>query len=121
MAKQKTGKQEAESFLLQRIGRQLSRIANERDMTIGELAEATGLSYAFTRDLTDGKRNISILTLEDMAKRLEIPLEELLIATFRREPEAEALKTRWGLRRARKKPAVKAKLAKKPGRNTKAR
>ena len=88
------------STIIRRVSRQLARIANERDLTLGELAGTAGFSYAFMRNLMDGKQNISVLTLEDICARLGVPIEIMLSAYLHPEPEPEILKTRWGAKRA---------------------
>lgn len=94
------------SVIIRRVSRQLARIANERDMTLGELAETIGLSYAFVRNLMDGKQNLTILTLEEICGRLGVPIEIMLAAYLHPEPEPATLKTRWGAKRAAKQQAV---------------
>lgn len=90
------------SVIIRRVARQLARIANERGWNLGQLAEQAGVSYAFMQRLMDGKQNLTILTLEDICERLDVPIEIMLVAYLHPEPEAEALKTRWGARRAAK-------------------
>ena len=71
-------------------------------MNAVELAASVGLSYAYLRELLDGKRNISALIIEDIAVRLNVPLGVLLCATFHQEPEPITLQSRWGARRGRR-------------------
>jgi transcriptional regulator with XRE-family HTH domain len=89
-----------ESVIIRRVARQLNRIAHDRGMTAKELAETLGLSYAYVRDLLDGKRNMSILTLEDMCFKLGVPLEIMLGAYLHGEQEPVQLPSRWGAKRA---------------------
>ena len=96
------------STIIRRVSRQLARIANERDLTLGELADAAGFSYAFMRNLMDGKQNISVLTLEDICARLDVPIEIMLAAFLHPEPEPEILRTRWGAKRAEAEKLAKA-------------
>ena len=100
------------STIIRRVSRQLARIANERDMTLGELAKTAGFSYAFMRNLMDGKQNISVLTLEDICARLDVPIEIMLSAYLHPEPEPEILKTRWGAMRAEAAKQSRAELSK---------
>jgi transcriptional regulator with XRE-family HTH domain len=91
-----------DSVIIRRVSRAIARIANERGMNAVELADALGLSYAYVRDLLDGKRNISVLTIEDICVKLDVPLEVLLSAYLHPEPEPTALRSRWGARRGKR-------------------
>jgi transcriptional regulator with XRE-family HTH domain len=90
------------SVIIRRVSRAIARIANERGMNAVELADTLGLSYAYVRDLLDGKRNISVLTIEDISVKLNVPLEVLLSAYLHQEPEPTVLQSRWGARRGKR-------------------
>jgi transcriptional regulator with XRE-family HTH domain len=89
-----------ESVIIRRVSRQLNRIAHERGMTAKELSGVLGLSYAYVRDILDGKRNITVLILEDMCLKLGVPLEIMLGAYLHAEQEPVQLPSRWGAKRA---------------------
>jgi DNA-binding Xre family transcriptional regulator len=110
-----------DSVIIRRVTRQLNRIAHDRGMTVVELAETLGLSYAYVRDLLDGKRNISVLTLEDMCLKLDVPLEIMLGAYLHAEPEPVQLPSRWGAKRAQAMTAVEASSAPEDGKRTRRR
>ena len=57
------------------------RILGERNMTKGELAELSGVSISFLSDMTTGKGNPSLKTMERVADALETPLATLLETT----------------------------------------
>jgi transcriptional regulator with XRE-family HTH domain len=65
------------NILLTNILKQLS----ERGMTKNELSSLSGVSVSFVSDLTTGKGNPSLETMESIAKALETPLPTLLEAT----------------------------------------
>lgn len=57
------------------------RILDERGMTKQELSKKTGVSISFLSDLTTGKANPSLKTMEAIADALETPLPLLLEST----------------------------------------
>jgi DNA-binding Xre family transcriptional regulator len=88
------------STLIRRVASQLTKIANDRGLTAQDLADITGLSYASVRNILDGKQNVSVLTIEDICKRLDVPLEVMLSVYLHEEPPRRTLNSRWGAKRA---------------------
>lgn len=88
------------STLIRRVASQLTKIANDRGLTAQDLADITGLSYASVRNILDGKQNVSVLTIEDICKRLDVPLEVMISAYLYDEPPRRTLNSRWGTKRA---------------------
>lgn len=88
------------STLIRRVASQLTKIANDRGLTAQDLADITGLSYASVRNILDGKQNVSVLTIEDICNRLDVPLAVMISAYLHDEPPRRTLNSRWGARRA---------------------
>lgn len=57
------------------------KILEEKKMTRSELSELSGVSPSFLSDLTKGKGNPSLNTMEDIAKALKVSLPILLEST----------------------------------------
>ena len=70
---------------LTRIGGRLRRLRKERDWTLEELAERTGLSRAYLSRLESGDRQPSLSTLSEVAWAYGIPFSSL----FAPEPESQ--------------------------------
>jgi len=64
--------------LLIGLGTRIRKLRNERGWTQAEMAEKVGIDRSFLADVERGKRNISILNLEIIAKGLETSLSKLL-------------------------------------------
>ena len=90
------------STLIRRVASQLTKIANDRGLTAQDLADITGLSYASVRNILDGKQNVSVLTIEDICNRLDVPLAVMISAYLHDEPPRRTLNSRWGARRAQR-------------------
>lgn len=88
------------STLIRRVASQLTKIANDRGLTAQDLADITGLSYASVRNILDGKQNVSVLTIEDICRRLDVPLAVMISAYLHDEPPRRTLNSRWGAKRA---------------------
>lgn len=57
------------------------RILGEQRRTKADLAEAAGISFSILSDLTRGKGNPSLATMEAIARALDVPLTVLLERT----------------------------------------
>lgn len=64
--------------LLVRLGERISKLRKGRGWTQVIMAEKIGLDRSFIADVERGKRNISILNLEIMAKGFKMTLSRLL-------------------------------------------
>jgi XRE family transcriptional regulator, aerobic/anaerobic benzoate catabolism transcriptional regulator len=77
-----TGKEDAKQGtadgLLGRLGQRVRALRKQREMTLKELSEATGLSLRFVAQLEAGEGNIAVSRLASVAAALGIGLVELL-------------------------------------------
>ncbi len=64
--------------LLIRLGIRIRQLRRKRGWTQVVMAERVGLDRSFLADVERGKRNISILNLELIAKGLRLSLSQLL-------------------------------------------
>ena len=64
--------------LLSTLGARIRRHRKKAGWTQVQLAERIGIDRSFLADVERGKRNISILNLDLIAKGLKIPLSRLL-------------------------------------------
>ena len=61
------------------IGEKLKKLRREKDLTLRELSEKTGISLSFISDIEHGRRkNPSIENLQKIARGLGVPTAELL-------------------------------------------
>ena len=63
---------------LRDIGHRFRELRTERKLTQAQLAEACQLHRTFIGSVERGERNISILNLRLLAKKLRVPLSEIL-------------------------------------------
>jgi transcriptional regulator with XRE-family HTH domain len=63
--------------LLVRLGDRIAKLRRKRGWTQVEMAERVGIDRSFLADVERGKRNVSILNLELMAKGLKVSLAQL--------------------------------------------
>jgi transcriptional regulator with XRE-family HTH domain len=63
--------------LLVRLGDRIAKLRKKRGWTQVEMAEKVGIDRSFLADVERGKRNVSILNLELMAKGLKVSLSQL--------------------------------------------
>ena len=61
-----------------RFGRRLRRLRRGRGWTQVELAEKLGLDRSYLADIERGRRNVSLMNLEIIAKGFELSLSQLL-------------------------------------------
>jgi transcriptional regulator with XRE-family HTH domain len=64
--------------LLIRLGDRIKRLRNKRGWTQVEMAEKVGIDRSFLADVERGKRNVSILNLDLIARGLRVSLSQLL-------------------------------------------
>jgi transcriptional regulator with XRE-family HTH domain len=64
--------------LLVRLGARIRKLRKARGWTQAEMAERIGIDRSFLADVERGKRNVSILNLELIAKGLRVSLSQLL-------------------------------------------
>lgn len=63
--------------LLTRLGDRIRTLRKKRGWTQVEFAERVGIDRSFLADMERGKRNVSILNLELIAKGLKVSLSQL--------------------------------------------
>ncbi len=63
--------------LLVRLGDRIRKLRKQRGWTQVEMAERVGIDRSFLADVERGKRNVSILNLDLMAKGLKVSLSQL--------------------------------------------
>ncbi len=63
--------------LLVRLGARIRKLRKKRGWTQVEMAEKVGIDRSFLADVERGKRNVSILNVELMAKGLKVSLSQL--------------------------------------------
>ena len=63
--------------LLVRLGTRIRKLRKKRGWTQVEMAEKVGIDRSFLADVERGKRNVSILNLDLMAKGLKVSLSQL--------------------------------------------
>jgi transcriptional regulator with XRE-family HTH domain len=64
------------------IGRFVRRLREERGLTQEQAATRTGISYQFLSGLENGRENISLDTLESLAKALGCPFPQLVAGAY---------------------------------------
>jgi transcriptional regulator with XRE-family HTH domain len=63
--------------VLVRLGDRIRKLRKKRGWTQIEMAERVGIDRSFLADVERGKRNVSILNLDLMAKGLKVSLSQL--------------------------------------------
>ena len=63
--------------LLVRLGDRIRRLRKKRGWTQVVMAERVGIDRSFLADVERGKRNVSILNLDVIAKGLKVSLSQL--------------------------------------------
>ena len=63
--------------LLVRLGDRIRKLRKKRGWTQTVMAEKVGIDRSFLADVERGKRNVSILNLDLMAKGLKVSLSQL--------------------------------------------
>jgi transcriptional regulator with XRE-family HTH domain len=64
--------------LLIRLGNRIRRLRKQRGWTQAEMAERVGIDRSFLADVERGKRNVSILNLDLIAKGFNLSLSRML-------------------------------------------
>jgi len=67
-----------EQEFLREVGARLRARREDRGMTQAQLARQCGLHRTFIGSVERGERNVSVLNLRLIARRLRVPLAELL-------------------------------------------
>ncbi len=62
-----------------RFGRTLRKLRNRRGLTQVQLAERLGLDRSYLADIERGKRNVSIVNLEIIARGFGLSVSRLLV------------------------------------------
>lgn len=78
--------------LLQAIGKKIQIIREKQGITQEGLEEKTGINAKYISAIECGQKNITILTLEKIARGLDVELYELLILPYELEPSETARK-----------------------------
>lgn len=63
--------------LLKKIGRKIRTIRKQKGMTQFILSQGCGLNQNYISDIENGKRNLTLLRLFDIAKALDINVKDL--------------------------------------------
>jgi transcriptional regulator with XRE-family HTH domain len=64
--------------LLIRLGNRIRKLRKQRGWTQAEMAERVGIDRSFLADVERGKRNVSILNLDLIAKGFNLSLSRML-------------------------------------------
>jgi len=62
----------------QKFGENMKRIRLEKDMSQGDICRALGLDRAYISNVENGKQNLTISTMEKVAKALGVSIDMLL-------------------------------------------
>ena len=62
----------------QKFGENMKKIRLEKDMSQGEICRALGLDRAYISNVENGKQNLTISTMEKVAKALGVSIDQLL-------------------------------------------
>lgn len=68
---------------LQRLGFAVRELRGRRGWTQAQLADSCGLHRTFIGSVERGERNVSVLNLRLIARKLRVPLAELFTETAR--------------------------------------
>ena len=64
------------------VGRFVRRLREQKRLTQDQLAARTGISYQFLSGFENGRENISLDTLESLARSLGCPLQQLMTGAY---------------------------------------
>lgn len=78
---------------LHALGARVRELRHERQLTLAELSERTGISARYLVSLEAGDGNISLLRLFELAEALSVPAAELVVAAEKARGEDPADKT----------------------------
>ena len=62
----------------QKFGENMKRIRLEKSMSQGDICRALGLDRAYISNVENGKQNLTLGTMEKVAKALNVSLDKLL-------------------------------------------
>ena len=61
----------------QKFGENMKKICLEKDMLQGDICRALGLDRAYISNVENGKQNLTISTMEKVAKALGVSIDKL--------------------------------------------
>ena len=64
--------------LLSRFGKNLRTVRKEKGYSLERLSELSGLDYSYISSVERGLKNISLKSIEKLARGMSVPVEELL-------------------------------------------
>lgn len=73
--------------LLAGIGKKIQTIREKRGMTQEQLADITGINAKYISAVECGQKNVTIKTLDKIAKGLEVELYELFLFSYELQSE----------------------------------
>src|ERR1700760_2057225 len=77
---------EGDGTIEQRLGREIRKFRNRLGLTGGELAASAGISTGMLSKIETGQISASLLTIESLARALNIPVAALFtVSTSRRD------------------------------------
>lgn len=62
----------------QKFGENMKKIRLEKDMSQGDICRSLGLDRAYISNVENGKQNLTISTMEKIAKALGVSIDQLL-------------------------------------------
>ena len=62
----------------QKFGENMKKIRLEKDMSQGDICRSLGLDRAYISNVENGKQNLTISTMEKVAKALDVNIDILL-------------------------------------------
>ncbi len=62
----------------QKFGENMKKIRLEKDMSQGDICRVLGLDRAYISNVENGKQNLTISTMEKIAKALSVSVDQLL-------------------------------------------
>ncbi len=62
----------------QKFGDNMKKIRTEKGMSQGDICRELGLDRAYISNVENGKQNLTISTMEKVAKALEVGVDQLL-------------------------------------------
>ena len=74
------------------VGGKIQAIRERKGITQDQLGERTGINAKYISAIERGQKNVTVLTLEKIAKGLDVELYELLVLPIELEPEVRVRK-----------------------------
>ena len=78
--------------ILSSIGRKIQSIREKKGITQDQLGERAGMNAKYVSAIERGRKNLTVLTLEKLAKALDVEIFELLILPTELEPRQRVSK-----------------------------